>query len=655
MRRFFPYFKYLKPVRWHLIAALICGILFGAANGAGLPLMMKKVFPVIFESGKNILPERWDKKKLIKKLDLSEQQIAQFDPLLAQATEKFQTNLDERDALDVQLEIDFKKLLTPEQIAKFTPKPIVRSKLTTLQLWLIAMWLPAVFAIRGLSGYFNSYLIQLCGTRVLEAIRTDYFRKLQELPLAFFQRISTGDLITRGLGDATQLQNTITTLANEIIKQPFSLLGAFGFLIYLAFNEKGTMLVFVTLAIVPICVFPIRYVGKKMLQKAQHLQSESGNITDRFTENLAAVKEVRAFNLQEAEVSRFRRLSNDMVRAQMKVAKYAQSLTPSIEVISAVGISVTFVYVYAVGIKLESFLAIVIALYTCYDPIKRLGSLSNEIVRGQAALERIEEILNEPNPITDPPNPTTVGHLQGRIAFKNATFAYKPGTPVLSDVSIDIPTGTVCALVGPSGAGKTTFINLVPRFYDLQQGAITIDGIDVRAMRLADLRRNIAIVSQEPVLFNDTIYNNLLLGRPEATRAEVEEAARNAFAHDFIIGQLPKGYDSIVGERGSQLSGGQRQRIALARAFLRNAPILILDEATSALDSDSEAFIQKALQKLMIGKTVLIIAHRFSTIRDASMILVFESGHLVASGPHKSVYESSPMYRSLYDKQSLPS
>jgi len=286
-----------------------------------------------------------------------------------------------------------------------------------------------------------------------------------------------------------------------------------------------------------------------------------------------------------------------------------------------------------------------------YDPIKRLGAVNNELKRGAASLQRLEEVLLEPITISDPPNPIRVERLHGDLAFNSVTFAYKDGAPVLRDVAAQIPAGTICALVGPSGAGKTTFANLVPRFYDTSTGAVTIDGIDVRAMRISDLRRNIAIVSQDPVLFNDTIYNNLLVGREDATRAEVEEAARNAFAHDFILNALPQGYDTIVGERGSKLSGGQKQRIALARAFLRNAPILILDESTSALDSESEMFIQTALKKLVAGKTVLIIAHRFSTIRDATKILVFENGRIVAQGDHPHLYTANPLYRSLYDRQ----
>lgn len=334
----------------------------------------------------------------------------------------------------------------------------------------------------------------------------------------------------------------------------------------------------------------------------------------------------------------------------MKVAKYSLALAPVIEILSAIGIAITFVYAYRIRLPLESFLAIVAALVVCYDPVKKLGALSNEVRRGEASLQRLEEVLNEPVTIQDPDKPVPVDRLKGSITFDDVTFGYSEDEPVLRDVSIEIPAATVCALVGPSGSGKSTFASLVPRFYDVQAGAVRVDGIDVRDVRLADLRRNIAIVSQDPILFNDTIYNNLLFGRPDATREEVEQAAKAAFAHDFIVA-LPNGYDTLAGERGTQLSGGQKQRIALARAFLRQAPILILDEATSALDSESEAYIQQALKELMVGKTVLIIAHRFSTIRDASMILVFQDSRIVAHGSHETLYESNDLYRSLYDRQ----
>ena len=577
MRRFVPYFRYLRAVRAPLIKAIVYGVLYGAASGAGIPLLVKFVFPPIFE---------------------------------------------------------------------------LQGSLALSTVALVAACIPTVFLLRAVTGYLNSFYTQLAGVRMLEAIRTEYFSKLQHLPLSFMQSRQTGDLLSRGLADTQQLQFALTMLANDGIKQPATLIGSLVALAILAFTSQGVVLMLVCFAAVPLVVFPVRYVGRKVIKRAAHMQAQLGSVTGQFSENLSAAREVRAFGLEQREVARFSAGSRALVEAQMKITKYAQALTPAIEVISATGIAGTLIYAYGSRVDLATFIALIGALYTSYEPMKKMGALNNELKRAQAALDRLEVVLHEPLTIADPERPAEVGRLRGNIAFERVSFSYKSDLPVLREINADIPVGTVCALVGPSGAGKSTFANLVPRFFEVGGGRVTIDGIDVRAMRLADLRRNIAVVSQDPVLFNDTILANLLLGRADATRTEVEQAARDAFAHDFII-TLPNGYDTVVGERGASLSGGQRQRVALARAFLRNAPILILDEATSALDSESEAAIQAALQKLMVGKTVLIIAHRFSTIRDANLILVFERGQIVATGSHGQLYQQSTLYRSLYDRQNM--
>jgi subfamily B ATP-binding cassette protein MsbA len=576
IRRFRPYFSYLRAHRGLLIVAILCGIIAGVASGAGLPYMVKKVFPVIF--AKDAVP------------------------------------------------------------------------LTAWELALITLWIPAVFLVRGVATYLNTYFIQLVGTRVLESIRLDFFRKLQILPLSFFQKNSTGDLISRGLSDANQLQVTLTTVANEIIKSPASLLGSIGFVAYTAYTEQGVALVLVTLAVVPLSVLPIRYIGKKLIKRAGRIQAELGGVTDIFSENLSATKEVRAFGLEARETARFSRASQTLIRAQMKFMKYEKALTPLIEIISSAGIAFTLLYAYKVQLAQDTFITLITALYASYEPIKKLGSLNNELKRGIGALDRLEAVLQAPVAIVDAPAALPLPRATGELVFENVGFSYAASEPVLRDVSVRLPAGTVCALVGPSGAGKSTFANLVPRFFDPIAGRVTLDGHDLRQLRLADLRRAIAVVSQDPVLFNDTIFNNLLIARPEASVAEVEAAARAAFAHDFVTG-FPDGYATVVGERGARLSGGQKQRLALARAFLRNAPVLILDEATSALDSESEAAIQLALKKLVVGKTVLIIAHRFSTIRDATKILVFDQGQIVADGTHAELHSGNALYRSLYDRQ----
>jgi subfamily B ATP-binding cassette protein MsbA len=524
------------------------------------------------------------------------------------------------------------------------------TRLLPSEIFAIALWLPVVFTFRGVAGYLNSYFIQVAGVRILEAIRLDYFRKLQVLPMAFLQQQTTGDLISRGMSDTNQLQNTLTTVANDGTKQPGTLIFALGAVVYITAQQKGIAIMLASIAVVPLCVFPVRYIGKKLVRRAYQMQTQMGTVTNSLSENLGAAKEVRAFGLEERQAQGFAKETHALITYQLKAAKYAQALTPAIEIISAVAISVVFFYAYQGHVTLDAFVPIMMAVYISYDPIKKLGAINNELKRGEAALNRLEVVFNEPVTIKDPENPVEFGRAKGDIRFRDVSFAYKTEEPVLKGVEVEIPRGTVCALVGPSGAGKTTFANLVPRFFDVAEGKVTIDGTDIRDLRLADLRRNIAIVSQDPVLFNDTVYNNLLLGRLDATPEEVRAAAKDAHADEFISG-FPMGYDTVVGERGARLSGGQKQRLAVARAFLRNAPILILDEATSALDSQSEQMIQDALRKLVVGKTVLIIAHRFSTIRDASLILVFDQGSIVARGDHARLYADSDLYRSLYDRQ----
>jgi subfamily B ATP-binding cassette protein MsbA len=617
MRRFLPYLRYLRGRRTALVFALVFGAISGGVYGFGLPRVMNKVFPKIFTdaAGREVAPVR----------------------LTANPTPRETNDLQPTRA---------ERIAENERIKQSRTLP-------ARQIVAYALLIPLIFFVRALCGFLNHYLMSFCGIGVLETLRVELYRKLRHLPLSYFGRNRTGDLLSRLTVDTQVVQQTITSTASDLVIQPVTLIGAIGFLALTAMENHGVGLFLASLAAVPVCVFPVRFVGKKLLRRAEENQRLLGDISDLATQNLAAAREVRAFGLEEKEVDVFQETTRRLFRIQLKVVKYAQVLSPSIEVIASLGIAFSLYYAYYAGITLAVFVSLLGALFVCYEPIKKLGSLHAQFTKGAASLNRIEEILHAPIAITDPASPTPVGRLKGDVTLERVSFAYNPGEPVLREISARIPAGTVCALVGPSGAGKSTFANLVPRFYEATSGKVAIDNIDVRQMRVADLRRNIAVVSQDPVLFNDTIYNNLLLGRDQATREEVEQAARDAFAHDFIV-SLPQGYDTIVGERGALLSGGQKQRLALARAFLRNAPILILDEATSALDSESEAAIQQALKKLVVGKTVLIIAHRFSTIRDASLILVFDRGEVVASGTHTQLHAANPLYKSLYDRQLAP-
>jgi subfamily B ATP-binding cassette protein MsbA len=519
--------------------------------------------------------------------------------------------------------------------------------------WVLVAYIsifPLAMTVRAISGFFNIYLVSYAGMRILLQIQRKVHERLQWLPLSFFHKNTVGDLMSRVLGDATALQQVLTVVANDLVVQPMTVVGAVGALIYLSMKESETLFLLLFVGTIVVIIFPIQYLGRRQLKRAKQVQKQGGDISRTIGENLSAVREIRAFNLQEREIRRFGAALDRFCHLTMKVIKYDKMIRPGIELMGVVGVSVAVVYMRLKGVDYEA-VALLGAFYFCYEPTKKFGAMHMALKRGEAALERIEYILHEPNAVPEPENPVELGEVSGRVEFDNVSFRYIEDW-VLRDVNLSFSPGTIVALVGPSGAGKTTIADLIPRFYDVQKGSVRIDGKDVRDVSSTALRAAISVVSQDTFLFNETILDNIRLGNPEATDEQVHAAAKHAFAHDFIL-ELEKGYDTVVGERGTRLSGGQKQRIAIARAFLKSAPILILDEATSALDSESEEKIQRALEKLVRGKTVFMIAHRFATIKMADEIVVMEDGIMRAHGPHKELYASDSLYKNLYDQQFL--
>lgn len=520
---------------------------------------------------------------------------------------------------------------------------------TGWEIFLKATLLPGVFLIRGVSGYLNQLWMNNCGLTILQGIRAHLFSKIQHLPLAYHDKNKSGDLLSRILSDTTLLQNTLQEAANGLFAYPLQVLVAFGTLVFLSMQEKEVIFIVFILLSAPVAMVPVFFVGRRLKKHGLDMQESQGLMTEGLSENLDSTTEIRTFNLQDQQIGIFNRFLNKLFKTQMKVVKYERMAQPLVEFLASGLIAVTFVYCYQNSVQLSTFLAIGGVMFMTYDPLKRIFRLYGNIQKCQGSIDRINEMLDEPDSIADPEMPVQCDIPKGRITFENVSFGYAD-VPVLKNVSGTVEPGTVVALVGPSGAGKSTFAKLIPRLYEISSGSIQIDGTDIRHFTKKDLRDQMAMVSQHPVLFNDTLFNNILIGRPEASHEEVYQAARDAFAHDFITA-FEKGYETLAGERGDQLSGGQRQRIAIARAFLRNSPILILDEATSALDSQSEEEIQNALNLLVKGKTVIVIAHRFSTIRLADSIFVFQDGNLLAAGSHNELYQTEPLYTSLYNKQ----
>lgn len=514
----------------------------------------------------------------------------------------------------------------------------------------VAMLIPAIFLIRAITGYISGYLMSYVSLDVLRRIKQDLFSQVQDYPLSFFDKHTSGDLFVRLTNDTSSVQTILLSFASEMIRQPVQVIGALSFLVYMCITKGEVVFLLVFIAAIPFCIIPVQIIRKNLKSNAKQAVESLGHIAQLFNENLAAAHEVRVFNLQEPQKKKFWNMNMKFQKLSLKIAKYELLQQPLMEVLAATMVSVTFVYAYKAKIDFSTFAAIGLALYFTIDPIKRIIRMCTDFIKITPSFDRLNEILDYVSTVPEPKNPVAIGAIKGDIEFKNVSFAYSDKT-VLKDVNIKIKAGTSCALVGESGAGKSTFAKLAMRFYDPTEGEVFADGINLKDISSFDLRKNLGSVPQYPVLFNDTIFNNILLARPEAAKEEVYAAARAAYAHEFIS-ELENGYDTVVGERGDRLSGGQKQRIAIARVFLKNPPLIVLDEATSALDVNSEAFIQKAIDKLMHERTMFVIAHRFSTIRNVQKIIVFKEGEIVDFGSHAELYERCAHYKELYDRQS---
>jgi subfamily B ATP-binding cassette protein MsbA len=519
------------------------------------------------------------------------------------------------------------------------------------QLVLIASMLPAVFVIRGIASYINQYFLQWTVQNILLEIRHQLFKKLQMLPIVFFEKRKSGDLMAKLVGDTLQIQEAILLVARDAFIQPFTFSAGLGYLIYLSVTQQqiGFLLLMVILA--PLMILPVRYIGRHLRHRSRELQHTLGELSDIMAENLRGVVEVRSFNLQGSQKERFHGKLKAYNRFAMKMAKYYHLTQPFMELLAVTMVSAAFVYSYRNGIGFSAFAAVGAALFFTVDALKRLARVINGLQKASGSFERIETVLDEQETVRDIEDPVVLEAPVGNLRFDNMRFSYTDSveSPDLQIGDLEIPLGTTCALVGPSGAGKSTFAKLVQRFYDPQGGKILFDNVDIRTLKKQDLRESIAFVPQAPVLFNGTIADNILLARPHASEEDMMVAARQAHAEEFIL-SLPDGYNTMVGENAVRLSGGQRQRLALARAFLKNAPILILDEATSALDSESEEKIQQALEGLARNRTLIIIAHRFATIRMAERILLFEKGRIRSEGGFHDLLQDD-LFRRLYEVQ----
>jgi len=510
---------------------------------------------------------------------------------------------------------------------------------------LIVSLIPLVVLLRGIVAYLSSYLMAWVAVRTICDLRARLFEHLLNLPLSFFTKSSTGELMSRN-SDLLVLQNMIAVSLVTLISCPVTLLSYL--YVVVKVDPKLTIL---SLLVFPLCVIPITIYSRKGRRASAAIQTEQAALGRVMHESFTGNRIIKAYNLEELVVKQFQATLNIFRSNFMRVVRATESPGPLIEFVGSIGIAGMFLYEAgkAGGSTSLDFVAFVAPLLMMYAPIKNLIRLHSQMTQAQAATQRVFELLATPNTLTGPAHPVPLRAAGAEIHFDNVSFGY--GTEmVLRDIQLKIRPGQMAALVGRTGTGKTTLTNLLLRFYDPASGAVRIGGVDLREVALPDLRSQIAVVTQEVILFNDTIRNNIACGRPGASAAEVEEAAKHAYAHEFIL-QKPGGYDAGIGEKGVTLSGGQRQRLSIARAILKNAPILVLDEATSSLDNESERAVQAALDELMKGRTTICIAHRLSTVQHADVIIVLDHGRIVETGRHAELLARDGVYHKLHTLQ----
>lgn len=506
-----------------------------------------------------------------------------------------------------------------------------------------------VFIFRGIFFYTQNYLMSYIGQRVIIDIREALFSHLQRLSISFYDKRQTGTVMSYITNDVAAVQGAMVESVIEAVTELTTLIGSLGAMFFI--HWKLTLLTLVTM---PAVAHAMRLFGRKLKRASNVVQERSADITSVLQETISSIRVIQSFAREDYELGRFKHQNFQNFRAQMKSAQLMATLTPAIELIAAFGVTAIIWYggteVIDDVITPGALIAFLVYAVNLANPIKRLSRVYGNIQRALAAAERFFEVMDIQSEVKDEPGAEPLSVVKGKVRFDHVTFEYKPGESVLSDVSFEAQPGQLTAIVGPSGAGKTTIASLLMRFYDPQAGSVQIDDINIKTATLSSLRNQIGVVPQETVLFNGSVYENILYGRLDATSDEVIAAAKVANAHTFIS-QMPEGYDTPIGERGAKLSGGQRQRIAIARAVLKNPRILVLDEATSALDTESEKLVQEALDKLMIGRTSFVIAHRLSTIQRADTILVMEKGRITEQGKHSELIAKGGLYSKLYTTQ----
>ena len=522
-------------------------------------------------------------------------------------------------------------------------------KKDSTMLMIVPLAILGIFLVKGLFSYGYNYLLVKVGQSVIRDLRNELYSHIQSLPLSFFQKKPTGELISRIISDVSLIQGAVSSVLVGILKDTFQVI----FLIGVIFYQDWRMALIAMISL-PLVVYPIVNFGRRHRRLSRGSQQTTANVSNILYETITGNRIVKAFCMEKYEVGRFAKTLDKLFAIMMRDTRIAAISRPLMEFLGGVGISLVVWYggsqVLAGKSTPGTFFSFLTALIMIYEPIKGISAINNTLQQGIAAAERVFDVLDVNIDVAEKKDAIELPPVKESIEFTDVRFKYDDDTEVLKGINLKVPAGEVLAIVGSSGGGKTTLVNLIPRFYDVTSGTLSIDGIDIRDATLKSLRKQIGIVTQQTILFNDTVRYNIAYGSPDASEEQIRDAARAAHALGFIE-QLPNGLDTIIGESGARLSGGERQRLSIARAILKNAPILILDEATSSLDTESEHEVQQAIENLVQSRTTFVIAHRLSTIRNADRIIVIQDGQIVEKGTHDTLLPLDGVYKMLHDMQ----
>ena len=594
LKKLLPYFKYLKPVWFKFFLGISFGVIYSLASGLGLPVMVEKVFPILF--GNVSKSPEW---------------------LINIANIFFEGNLDGGFLL------------------------------------VCCLTIPAIMLIRGIGFIGNGYYMAYAGFSVIQSIQIDMYKKVQSLPLSFFNKYKTGEINAAVMGYPNQIKLAVVDTSNDLVIQPLTLISAISFLIYKSLNNQSFFMVIIGLASAPFIIYLIRRIGAYLATRSKQIVALSEKLGSTVIENIQSPIEIRAYNLESKQISDFISKLKELFKLNLKSTRFSLVMSPSIEFISGLGIAFALFFGVKNGMGEGEFFSLLIALYMIYTPIKKMSAIQNKLKVLEAPLDRLESILDMEATICSPKTPKPINKpFEEAVTFENVNFEYENGKTTLQNINISIPFAETTGLVGESGAGKSTFANLLLRLYDPNEGRILFGGTNIKDFDIKELRELISYVPQSPILFNNSILENIRLGNPRATEEEIINAAKLANAHSFIS-EMENGYQTMISERGNSLSGGQRQRISIARAFLKDSSILILDEATSSLDNKADKEIKKTLKNLCKGRTSLIIAHRLSSLEDIKRRMVFQNGEIIGYGEHEELLGSCAHYKEIFEKPNL--